>query len=126
MELLTAFQDFLAQWEDPDPGRAALNGGILALEASIFLENPQMLAIRAEPPEPGFPQAMIGKLGGVASILARLSKGPLDWRSLAEKYKYDIIQCLNLSLEVNGRAPVAVYLPPAGAEAPLEGEPAAF
>jgi hypothetical protein len=77
-----------------------------------LLESPKSLAIRWEPPPPGFPRSFFARAGGLPSLLADLGRSG-DWRSLAAKYKYDIIQCLNPSLEVNGRAPVAVYLPAA-------------
>ncbi|MDR2455337.1 MAG: hypothetical protein LBE49_01915 [Deltaproteobacteria bacterium] len=116
--LLAAFESFLTTLEDPDPNRAVLNFGIISLEAARFLESPEVVAVRWEPLKPGFPQNLIDRTGGLAALFSELTSGGLDWQSLAAKYKYDIIQCLNPSLEVNSRAPVAVYLPPSGAAAP--------
>jgi hypothetical protein len=111
--LLQAFGAWLSGFEDPDPARAVLNSEVLSLEMGRLLESPQSLAIRWEPLPPGFPQSLIDRVGGLTAILAEAAKGPFDPPVLAAKYKYDIIQGLNLSLEVNNRAPVAVYLPPA-------------
>jgi hypothetical protein len=116
--LLAAFEAFLATLEDPDPARAVLNSGIITLEAARFLESPEVVAIRWEPLKPGFPQSLIDRAGGLGAVFSEFTRGGLDWQSLAAKYKYDIIQCLNPSLEVNSRAPVTVYLPPSGAAAP--------
>jgi hypothetical protein len=112
--LARALEARLAAWEDPDPRRAVLNAPVILGEAGLLFGRPSSLAVRWEPGERGFPMGLVERMGGIAAVLAEVSRGPVDWPSLAAKYKYDIIQSLNLSLEVNGRAPVAVYLPGGG------------
>jgi hypothetical protein len=101
--------DFLAALADPkDPQN--LNQGILALELNQLIDAPKSLTLNWSP-QPGFPQSVLAKGdGSLIAALSELAKG--NTGMLAEKYKYDILKNLNLSLEVNGRAPVSVYLVP--------------
>jgi hypothetical protein len=66
---------------------------VLLSEARVFLEHPESLTIAAAPPQP-------------LPVMSVLSLGPL--MSLANLDKYDIIEKLHLTAQVNDRAPVAV------------------
>ncbi|MDR2367337.1 MAG: hypothetical protein LBF58_04385 [Deltaproteobacteria bacterium] len=100
---------FLASLVDPNPGSAPLNKEILQIELNQFLTNPQSLRLSFEP-IPGYPAAVAqGKDAGGAGLLGLLAS-PDGTKVLAEKYKYAMLRELNLTLEVNGRAPVSVYL----------------
>ncbi|MDR1487466.1 MAG: hypothetical protein LBT62_05680 [Deltaproteobacteria bacterium] len=99
--------DFLSTLDDPKEPQA-LNREILTAELNRLIDDPKTFTLSWTPME-GYPQSAITKAGGsILEVFALLSEG--DSAILAEKYKYDIVKNLNLSLEVNGRAPVAVYL----------------
>jgi hypothetical protein len=109
--LNSSLEGFLASLEDPkDP--QALNQGILAIELTDLVFNPKSLIVRWSPIR-GFPQSIL-EGSDVSFFQATTTLAQGNGAILAEKFKYDILKKLNLSLEVNGRAPVVVYLTPQG------------
>ncbi|MDR2443920.1 MAG: hypothetical protein LBE31_10430 [Deltaproteobacteria bacterium] len=108
--LAKAFDSWLEGLIDPDEGDPVLNRPILNLEMQAFLDNPSKIAVNWEPEGEGFPKVFLNRIGGLSQLISDLSNQAV-WPTLADKYKYDIIQSLNLSMEANNRAKVAVYAP---------------
>ncbi|MDR1050544.1 MAG: hypothetical protein LBP95_05580 [Deltaproteobacteria bacterium] len=107
---LDALPSVLESLDDPDD--RTVNAGVIGLEAAGFLAAPRSLALAWEPEE-NFPGSVLNRVDG--GLLPALASAPDDFASLADKYKYAMISGLNLTLQVNGRAPVAVSLrPPPG------------
>jgi hypothetical protein len=107
-----ALSAFLSGLADPTPGGRALNQEILEAELARFLEDPGSLRLSWDPIR-GFPSSVLSHVeGGLPTLLGEIGSG--NGGRLAGKYGYAIIMDLNMSLEVNGRAPVAVYLGPPG------------
>ncbi|MDR0621578.1 MAG: hypothetical protein LBJ61_06860 [Deltaproteobacteria bacterium] len=102
---------------DPKPAARPLNIGILEIELNEFLRNPQKLELKIDP-VPGYPMAVFEP--GDFNLPQLVLGGPQASAALAEKYKYAMLSELNLTLEINGRAPVAVYLNNTGPPLPAQ------
>jgi hypothetical protein len=109
--LIAIFEDILTGLDDPSGAVPPVNTKILSLEAGRFLTAPQSLLIRWNP-SPNYPSAALDRTGVKLSELL-LAANSENFPILAEKIKYVMISELDLSVEVNGRAPVAVVLGPA-------------
>ncbi|MDR1656255.1 MAG: hypothetical protein LBT47_01700 [Deltaproteobacteria bacterium] len=110
--LSEVFDLWLASLEKPDSPKQHLNRRVLAMEMDTFLSNPSKISLLWDPPAPGFPKSLLQRIGGFTALISEISANQsTDLSSLAEKYKYDIFETLNLSLEINDRPPVSVYVP---------------
>ncbi|MDR2386101.1 MAG: hypothetical protein LBE80_00770 [Deltaproteobacteria bacterium] len=108
--------NYLGALVDPKPNTRPFNKDILEIELNNFLINPQSLKLSFDP-IPGYPMAVLEDDDSNLASLAMSSNLDQKVSALAEKYKYAMLRELNLTLEVNGRAPVSVYL--AGPGLPL-------
>jgi hypothetical protein len=103
-------EEYLTSLVDPKPDSRPLNKEILQIELNRFIQDPQSLKLSFSPLK-GYPMSVFDpKDVDLSQIIQVTSSGDNSLNTLAEKYKYAIIAELNLTLEVNGRAPVAVYL----------------
>ncbi|MDR1298457.1 MAG: hypothetical protein LBO05_14075 [Deltaproteobacteria bacterium] len=108
--ILDALPSVLESLDDPDD--RTVNAGVIGLEAAGFLAAPRSLALAWEPEE-NYPGSVLSRIDG--GLFSALASAPDDFGGLADKYKHAMIYGLNLTLQVNGRAPVAVSLrPPPG------------
>jgi hypothetical protein len=101
---------FLSTLSDPKPGGRPLNQAIVELELNLFLNDPQSLKLNIDPVK-GYPFSVINSGDTKVSKIIEMASSE-NMTDLADKYKYAILSELNLSLEVNARAPVAIFLNP--------------
>jgi hypothetical protein len=108
--LLDLLPSALAFFQNPKEDDRPLNSSILELELARFIVSPVSLSLSWEPTV-GYPGSVIDRTpGGLSGLAAALVRG--DMSDFEDKYKYPLLNELNLSLSANGRAPVSVYLGP--------------
>jgi hypothetical protein len=108
---------YLLSLVDPNLNARPLNKDILEIELNHFLSDPQSFKLSFNPIT-GYPLAILENDNSSLANLALSSDLNQTVSALAEKYKYAMLRELNLTLEINGRAPVSVYLDRPGAPLP--------